>query len=105
MDQNTDDPQTNLMNLNDTCSYTIEGKRYTCDKSSSFGRGIAGADLDCASRTWDEDYAQYHIEFTLTKSQDENSSDDGYLNGSFIKKYGTNQLTKTWPIGIAGPET
>ncbi len=90
--------------VTDSCTYTIEGKRYTCDSYVSFGRGDAGAHLD-SNHHWHSDSTQYHTEFILIKKEDGNKTDDGYIDITFIKNYSKNQLTKTWPINIAGPES
>lgn len=105
--KNTDlkELQGNLIDETDSCSYTIDGKQFACDRMVSFERGNAGANLDSATRQWNSDTSQYRNSFTLIKSEDENMNDNGYLKISFIKKYGKNQLTKTWPIGILGPAT
>ena len=96
-----EEPQANVINLNDSCSYTIDGKQFTCDNLVSFGRGNSGANLDIATGEYDPDTSLYFTSYALMNKE----GGGGYLDISFIKKYGKNQLTKTWFGGILGPAT
>lgn len=98
-----EEPEENWMKLKDSCSYTIDGKRYTCDLFGSFMRGRSAANLDTVTLKWDADTSLYYVGFSILKLDDGDKKDGGSLNVTFIKKYGNNQLTKTWPIGILGP--
>lgn len=86
------DPQERLASLKDSASYTIDGKRYTCDFSDSFGKGNAGANRDSITDRWDADTVMYSSEESFSKQADGNSSDDGAIKVMLIKKYARNQL-------------
>lgn len=82
----------NLANLKDSASYTIDGKRYTCDVLSSIGRGNLRANWDSVLRIWNNDTIMYYSTFELTKQHDNNRSDNGIVTVFFIKKYSKSQM-------------
>lgn len=94
-----DDPSLSLSKLKDSASYTIDGKRYTCDISGSFGRGNEGANRDSVTGYFQADTILYYSEFGLIKQPDGDRSDDGEINVTFIKKYAKNPLASYPPIG------
>ena len=103
---NTTDPQTNLSKIADSCSYTIDGMQFICDKPSTDGRGNAGANLDTTNNSWkwDSDSIQYRVMYGLDKISNTPAPNDGRLIIYFVKKYGKNQLIN--PIGgIMAPVT
>ena len=103
---NTTDPQTKLSKITDSCSYTIDGVQFICDKPSTDGRGNAGANLDTTNKSWkwDTDSIQYRVMYGLDKISNTPAQNDGRLIIYFVKKYGKNQLIN--PIGgIMAPLT
>ncbi len=79
-------------NIQDSASYTINGKLYVCDNANFFGRGNAQANRDSVTGRWDADTLVYYSEFGLSKKPDEDRSNDGELHVSIIKKYSKSQL-------------
>ena len=106
INESTTDPQTNLGNITDSCSYTIDGMQFICDGPSTDGRGNAGANLDTTNNRWkwDTDSIQYRVMYGLERISNTPAPNDGRLIIYFVKKYGKNQLVN--PIGgIMAPVT
>jgi hypothetical protein len=101
---NLPDPQPNISSIADSCSYTINGNQFICDKPNSDGRANAHANFNLTTNSWDADTLQYRTMFGFYKMSNPAAQNDGSIIIHFIKKYPKNLLIK--PIlGIMAPVT
>jgi hypothetical protein len=92
------DPQAGLASLKDSASYTIDGKRYTCDVLEGFGSSNDKANRDSKTGQWDADTVMYSSEKSLGKQRDEDISNDGAVKIKFIKKYAKTHLAPSTSV-------
>jgi hypothetical protein len=81
--------------LTDSCSYTLDGIPYICDKIYSTGGGNRGANLDTTDGgwKWDSDTLLYSRSYSM-RSTGVYGSIDGDLTITFAKKFAKSQLTR-----------
>ena len=97
-------PQISINPISDSCSYTINGMQFICDKPYGEGRVNAYANFDVTTNNWDSDTLQYRTMFGFYKASNPSAENDGHVIIHFVKKYPKNQLIK--PIlGILAPVT
>jgi len=91
-----------LAKVKDSCSYTIDGKVYTCDHIGGTGWANRGTNLDTSNGQWKwhPDSLLYSTEFRFYSSS---ISDHAYFELQFAKKYGKNQLAPKIGTMLAPP--
>lgn len=99
------EPSVDVTKLTDSCSYTIDGVTYTCDRPYSNGRGSAGANLDTSNGgwKWDADTLLYSAFYQIGYSSIPNSTQGGNLKITLVKKFGKNQLKPSAGIWVFRP--
>lgn len=85
-EQSLSSPQEKLKLVTDTCSYTIDGIRFSYKYLNSFGKGTQEADIDLQTGKGHPDSSMFSIKFGF-------NSELGFFEIRFMKKYGKNQLS------------
>ncbi len=85
-------------NLKDTASYTINGKQYTCNVITQFGRGNLGANRDSVTGYWHTDTLVYYTMYGF-ENRPNAESNDGNIAITFIKKYAKTALFASGSVG------